>query len=185
MKDGFLVIDADRDAKTVLDRPEVREQLAAWWGSGVLAPDGHVDRSKIAQIVFADLEKRRRLEALLHPLVRKDRDRIIADARRSGKTGVVIDAPLLLEVGSDSQCDALIYVDAPREQRLERVRRTRGWDEAELARREAAQMPLEDKRRHAAAVILNTGSPVELQNRVREALSQLRRAANPVPGRGF
>jgi len=170
---GFVVIDSDREAKAALDRPEVRDELVRWWGKGVLGAEGRVDRKVVAGIVFADAAERRRLEALVHPLVKATRAELVRRAAAEGKPGVVVDAPLLIEAGSDAECDAVVFVDAPRERRLERVRATRGWDEAELTRREAAQLPLEAKRARADAVVLNDADPATLRRRVEALVEDL------------
>lgn len=150
---NYLVIDADKDAKAALERPDVRDTLVQWWGPDILT-DGHIDRKKVAQIVFADADQRTRLESLIHPIVRADRHATIARARRESRPGVVIDAPLLFEAGSDKDCDLIWFVDAPIEQRQQRIR-ARGWTDEELTRREAAQLPLEEKRRRSTAVVAN------------------------------
>lgn len=158
---GCLVIDSDQRARAALDRPDVRDQLVAWWGDGVLNADGRVDRSRVARIVFDDPQQRARLEALVHPIVRQDRAAMIAEASAvSGNAparfrAIVIDAPLLFEAGLDRECDTIIFVDAPADQRLRRVQSSRGWSAQELARREAAQWPLERKRAAAAHVVNN------------------------------
>lgn len=154
---GCFVIDSDARAKAALDRPEVRSQLVQWWGEPVLAPDGRVDRSKIAAIIFADPEQRQRLEHLVHPIVREDRAAMIREALAAGARAVIVDAPLLFEAGVDAECDTVVFVDAPREQRLERVRQARQWDEQELARREASQLPVDEKRRRSRFVVENSG----------------------------
>ena len=114
----------------------------------MLRPDGRVNRKAVAEIIFRDATQRQRLEALVHPLLRAGRAGL--RERAKGAKAVVIDAPLLFEAGVDAECDTVIYVDSPREQRLARVRATRGWDEPELERREASQLPLEQKRRRSA-----------------------------------
>lgn len=163
---GCLVIDSDRDARAALDRADVRDALVKWWGSKILTPDGKVDRKAVASIVFADPTQRTRLESLVHPIVRANRKDVIARAAAEGRKGVVIDAPLLFEAQSDRECDAVLFVEAPRAQRLERVK-SRGWDEAELTRRENAQLPLEEKRARSHAVIVNDGDMQTLRARTR------------------
>lgn len=163
---GAVVIDSDREAKAALDRPEIREQLVSWWGERILEPDGRVSRRAVADIIFNDPEQRRRLESVVHPVVRMRRAEARRLADQRGAAAVVIDAPLLFEAGLDRECDRIIFVDAPRELRLERVRATRGWDEQELARREASQHPSEEKRRRATHVIVNDGSPEALARAV-------------------
>jgi dephospho-CoA kinase len=168
---GCVLTDSDEQARLVLERPEVRRTLVEWWGEGVLGTDRRVDRSAIAKIVFADAEQRRRLEALVHPLIKAARAELVA--RAGNAPAVVVDAPLLFEAGVDLECDSVIFVDAPRELRLRRVRIARGWDEAELARREAAQWAPEDKRRRSHEAIVNDGSPEELGERVSAALERI------------
>ncbi|MEL7474196.1 MAG: dephospho-CoA kinase [Planctomycetota bacterium] len=143
---GLLVSDSDRAAKAMLDRDEVSAMLVEWWGERVLDATGRVDRAGIAAIVFEQPHERERLEALVHPLLKAGRSELIERARTEGAPGVVIDAPLLFEAGLDEECDAVVFVAAPRAVRLERLRRDRGWDEHELARRERAQWPIERKR---------------------------------------
>lgn len=163
---GCAVVDSDAEARAALLRDEVRDELVRWWGESILDAEGRVDRSAVAKIVFADEAERRRLEGLIHPLLRRTREAVKAEAARTGAPAVVLDAPLLFEAGLDRECDAVIFVDAPREARLERVRRTRGWDEAELARREKSQAPLEDKRRRADYAVVNDGGEAELKHRI-------------------
>lgn len=171
---GCVVIDSDAEAKAALDRPEVRDELRRWWGDRVIGADGRVDRSAVASIVFAEGEQRRRLEALVHPLVRARRAELVRAAASRGAEVVVVDAPLLFEAGVDAECDAVVFVDAPREARLERVRSSRGWDGAEVARRERAQMPLEEKRRRSRYGIVNAGDPADLGPQVEGVLRRAR-----------
>jgi dephospho-CoA kinase len=162
---GALVIDSDQEAKDALDRPEVRAELIRWWGDEVLGPEGRIDRKKVSSIIFADPAQRQRLERLVHPLVRATRKEMIARTDQRTTPAVVVDAPLLYEAGLDQECDVVVFVDAPRELRLERVQRTRGWDEAELDRREKAQLPLEEKRARADYVIVNDSTPEALRGK--------------------
>lgn len=171
---GCVVSDSDRDTDAVLARQPTRDQLRAWWGPDVISPDGSVNRSAVARIVFNDPEQRRRLEGLIHPQVRAARDDRIAEAARSGAPAVIIDAPLLFEAGLDADCDAVVYVDAPREVRLDRVQRTRGWDAAELDRREKAQLPLERKRSGSDYVVINTGGADQIDQQVESVLRAIR-----------
>lgn len=152
---GCLVLDSDAAAKAQLDEPAVKDVLVSWWGGGVLGSDGRVDRKKIAAIVFADATQRERLEGLVHPRLKAGRASAIARARQEGNAGVIVDAPLLLEAGVAAECDLVVFVDVPREQRLRRVVSGRGWSEEEFAKREAAQWSLERKRAASHAVIEN------------------------------
>ncbi len=170
---GCVVIDSDKEAREALDRDEVRSELVRWWGARVLRPDGRVDRRAVADIVFSQPEQRARLEALVHPLVRARRADLKRRAEASGARGVVVDAPLLFEAGVDAECDVVVFVDAPREDRLARVQASRGWDESELARRETSQMSLDEKRARCGIVVHNTGTAADLARSVRQAMGQI------------
>ncbi|MBM4108562.1 MAG: dephospho-CoA kinase [Phycisphaerae bacterium] len=172
---GFAVVDSDAEAKACLDRPEVRERLVEWWGARVLGAHGRVDRRAVAAIVFNDAKERARLEALVHPLVRRRRSDLKEEARRAGARGVVVDAPLLLEAGVDAECDVLVFVEAPRARRVERVRAARGWEEEQHSRREAAQMPLDEKRARCDIEIVNDGGLEALRARVERLAQELGR----------
>jgi dephospho-CoA kinase len=174
---GCVVIDADKLAKAALLRSDVKAQLTQWWGSDVLDSSGEIDKKKLASVIFSDAAKREQLESLVHPIVHADRAAAITSAREAGKPGVVIDAPLLFEAGSEKFCDRVLCVDAPREQRLHRVQVSRGWDDAELTRREAAQLSIEEKRKRADVTIDNNASREELRRAVLEVWNRWRTSA--------
>lgn len=157
---GWVVIDSDREARAALKLPDVKEQVVKWWGAEVLDERGEVSRPAVARIVFESDAERKRLEGLVHPLIAKSRREAISSATaRSGRIppGVVYDAPLLFEAGLHGECDAVVFVDAPEAIRLERARVSKGWDEAEFGRRQAAQWPLERKKALCRFVIRNEG----------------------------
>jgi dephospho-CoA kinase len=170
--EGCVVVDSDAAGRAALKDPEVRATVVEWWGDDVLDTDGAIDRSAVARIVFRDLEQRRRLEALTHPWI-ESRRRAQFDAAPPGTPALVIDAPLLFEVGLDSECDAVIFVQTPRQTRLERLRATRGWDEDELVRREESQLPLDVKQSRADYVLRNDGDLNALVGQTRSILSEI------------
>lgn len=171
---GCLVSDADALANRSLDEPEVRDVLVSWWGDSLLDDDGHVRRSVIADRVFSDPEQLRRLEQLIHPRVDAMR-RAAFDSAPETVPALVIDAPLLLEAGLASECDCIVFVDAPLDVRLERVADSRGWDAAELTRREDRQLPLDEKRSMAHHVVQNHGRLEDLREQVDSLLEALGR----------
>ncbi len=169
---GAGLLDADRAGHAVLaEDAEVREALVDRWGGSVLRPDGQIDRSAVGKRVFAESEAgaadRKFLEDLLHPRIRRRLNQLRDQYAAEGKPAVVLDAPLLLEAGWGPLCDLVLMVDVPREKRVERAK-TRGWTDAEFARREAAQWPADEKRRLAGFVLPNTGSEAELRSDVRD-----------------
>jgi dephospho-CoA kinase len=173
---GAGLLDADRAGHEVLARdPEVRSALVQRWGPSILAADGSVDRAAVAACVFTDGDQaaaeRQFLEELLHPRIRtlleEKRSKFAAD----GRPAVVLDAPLLLEANWGPLCDVVVMVDADRNVRLARSRQ-RGWSEAEFVRREAAQWPVEQKRRSSHVTLANNGTPDELRAAVRTIWDQ-------------
>ncbi len=170
---GCVVSDSDADARAVLAEPEIIAMLRSWWGDEVVGADGAIDRSRVAARVFADAEARARLEGLVHPRVHERRAARFA-AAPSDTRALVIDAPLLFEAGLDAECEAILFVEAPRDVRLARVAANRGWSDAELAAREAAQWPIEEKRSRATVVIDNTHDDDDaLRNRIASALDTI------------
>ncbi|MEM1165793.1 MAG: dephospho-CoA kinase [Planctomycetota bacterium] len=170
---GAAVSDADSDSRSALELEEVKSALVAWWGPGMVGEDGGVDRSRVAERVFADPSERQKLESLIHPIVRQARAEAFAEARAEGVCFFVIDAPLLHEAELTPLCDVVWFVDAPREIRLERVVSGRGWDEAELNRRESAQWSSNRKRDASDRVLNNNGSIEELASQIDTALATL------------
>lgn len=177
---GCVLSDSDAGAKAALKLADVKQALRAWWGDGVFDAAGEVDRASVARVIFADAAQRARLEGLIHPILHRQRAELIARAKRDGARGVVIDAPLLFEAGLDKECDAVVFVDSPRQVRLRRVSATRGWNEEELARREAAQMPVDEKRRRCAHVIVNDEGVSEamLEREAERVLGEIERAGS-------
>ncbi|WP_200761122.1 dephospho-CoA kinase [Poriferisphaera corsica] len=169
---GCCVIDADQLAKDAINEQRVQEELKAWWGDDVIGDDGLVDRAFVAKRVFGDKANLGRLEGVVHPVVGQLREAAREEAfADEGVKAVVEDCPLLLEVGLDVECDVLIYVDASWESRLKRVQENRGWDEAELRKREKNQGSLDTKRRRADYVISNDAGLADTEAEVRRFAS--------------
>lgn len=169
---GCVVADADALARQALDAPAVRDQLVDWWGPRVLDDAGAVDRGAIAAIVFEEEDALERLEGLVHPEVERGRQAIF-DAAPEHARAMVIDAPLLYEVGLDEVCDVVVFIDAPRSIRLERVAQSRGWDARELDRREVRQLALDTKRSQADHVLVNEEGPDALKAALAALLERL------------
>lgn len=111
--------------------------------------DGMVDRAKLAAAVLGKPEALKRLEAIIHPLVREEEEAFLARCRKEGAGLAVIDVPLLLETGGQGRCDAVLVVTAPAEVQRERVLARPGMSAEKLAAILARQMPDAEKRRHA------------------------------------
>lgn len=126
-----------------------------------------LDRAALRAVVLADGAARRRLEAIMHRMVRRAEGRFLAQARRRRVRAVVLDIPLLFETGGERRVDVAVTVSAPRSVQVARVRR-RGLAEAEIARIIGLQMPDAEKRRRAEVVIftgLSRGATVRAVER--------------------
>ncbi len=131
--------------------------------------DGGIDREALGQRVVGDPAAMRRLEAIVHPLVRAERERFVAAAREAGATLVVLDVPLLYETGGDNEVDAVVLVSAPLAVQKARVLARPGMTEARFTAILAKQMPDAAKRRRARFVI-ETGKGLEAAERQVEAV---------------
>ncbi len=171
-REGCLVLDSDEFVREAYQRADVRQTLRQWWGNDVFLPDGSINRSAIAAKVFADPADRRRLEALIHPLVAKRRDQVM-DMHRNDPSvrAFVWDVPLLFETGLNLRCDAVIFVDAPADERLRRVQAQRGWNQVELDRREKSQWPLDKKRQMSDHILSSSADAGEIRDQIRNVLS--------------
>jgi len=156
---GFRFIDADTIAHTVLDAQHAA--VARQFGSG-LVREGKVDRKALGAMVFADPQKRRELEALLHPLIEEE---IRAQAQKQDALGkpYLIDIPLFFEREA-YPIKRSVVVYAPRETQLKRLMEREGFSEAEALQRIGAQMDIEAKRSRATWVIDNSGDLAQLQS---------------------
>jgi dephospho-CoA kinase len=171
---GCLVISSDEQVRQAYQDPAIVAEIRNWWGDDVLQSDGQLNRRKIADIVFNDPEQRKRLEGLLHPRVSELRAQRMAEAGDDPQvTAIIWDTPLLFEAGLRGGCDAIVFVEAPLVQRLQRVTHDRGWDEAELRRREKSQWPLDKKREISDYIIDNTADADYVRGQVREVLFRI------------
>lgn len=172
---GAVVVDADRLAREVVapgtdGLARVVEEL----GPQALTGAGELDRAAVGRLVFADEGARRRLEAIIHPLVHA-RARELEAAAPPGAL-VVHDIPLLAESGRAGTFDAVVVVDAPHDVQLERMTSRRGWTVEEAEARIAAQATREQRLAIATHVIENTGTLEDLRDRVTEVFEELVRA---------
>jgi dephospho-CoA kinase len=170
---GAVVIDADALAREVVARgtPGL-DAVVAEFGPDVLTPEGDLDRPAMGRLVFADDAARKRLEAIIHPLVIERMAEIEATA---GEDDVVVhDIPLLAEGGRADTFDAVVVVDAPRDLQVERMLGDRGWTREDAESRIAAQATREERRAIATHVIDNNGTLEELRTRVEAVLDELR-----------
>jgi dephospho-CoA kinase len=166
---GFRIIDADTIAHRVLDAEA--QEIARLFGAEYVK-DGRVNRKALGQLVFADAAKRRQLENLLHPKIRKE---ILERAKAEERFGVpyFVDIPLFFERG-DYPFEKVAVVYAPRELQLKRLMERDGLDEAEALQRIGAQMDIEKKRARAHYLVDNTKDLRHLQDEVERLAERIK-----------
>jgi dephospho-CoA kinase len=183
---GAAVIDADAVGHVLLEDPAIRDRIRERFGTGVLdaevSPAGEstgqntrISRRALGAVVFADAQALRDLESILHPAMRDHFRQAIEHLARDGRSPcIVLDAAILLEAGWDDLCDLVIFLDAPRPDRLRRVEQSRGWSQATLDAREGSQWPLVRKGQRADWIIKNDGDLDRLGRELDRILARLR-----------
>jgi len=172
---GGVWLNADTIAKEQLLEPEVIDQLVAEFGDQILNSGGTLSRERIADLVFGESEasqtRLKKLESVVHPRTREVIREALAKAVADQAAYVILDVPLLLESGWQDECDEVwsLHVSPDRHQRLLDAR---GWDLAELKRREKRQLSWDEKQRRSDWVIENDGSVEDLRSKVRDSLER-------------
>jgi dephospho-CoA kinase len=169
---GAVVIDADELAREVVTKgtPGLAAVVEEF-GPGLLTSDGDLDRAAMGSLVFADDAARKRLEAIVHPLVFER----IVDLESQAPAGSVIvhDIPLLAESGRADTFDAVVVVDAPQDVQVARMIQDRGWTQADALSRIAAQATPADRRAIATYLVDNTGTLEDLRAQVEKIYADL------------
>ena len=165
---GFHIIDADKIAHQILD--EQHQAIAKLFGE-TLVSEGKVDRKALGAIVFADSNKRKALEALLHPLIYNEIERLSTEQDKLGNP-YFIDIPLFFE-NERYPIEKSLVVYTTQEQQLERLMHREGYTKEEALNRIQTQIPVEEKRKRATYVIDNSGTLTQLEKeceRVKEEI---------------
>jgi dephospho-CoA kinase len=173
---GAVVIDADAIAREVVEPgTDGLDEVVAAFGPGVLDSDGRLDRAKLGDLVFADPERRERLNAIVHPRVGA---RMAELEREAGPGAIVVhDVPLIAESGRADAYDLVVVVDAPARVQVDRLVRQRAMTRDQAQARMAAQASRPQRLAIADIVIDNSGSLAELDRQVGDLWAELRRRA--------
>ncbi|MEO5709405.1 MAG: dephospho-CoA kinase [Nocardioidaceae bacterium] len=169
---GAVVVDADLLAREVVE-PGTSGLAAVVdaFGDDVLAADGRLDRPALGRLVFEDAGARKRLEGILHPLIRARGAEIEAAA---GPDAIVVhDIPLLVETGQAGSFAAVVVVDVPVQKQVDRMVTDRGMSEGDARARVAVQATRDGRLAVATYVVENTGTHEDLRERVTEVFEQL------------
>ncbi|WAA11653.1 dephospho-CoA kinase [Fervidibacillus halotolerans] len=153
---GYTVIDADLLARLVVEPgEEAYEQIVERFGKGILLSNGQINRKKLGDIVFHDEEKRKILNEIVHPAVRKKMNEEIQASVQRGEKVVFLDIPLLYENRLDHTVEKVIVVYADYETQIERLKKRNQLSEEDAKARIHAQMSIEEKKKRADGIIDN------------------------------
>ncbi len=175
---GAVVVDADRIAREVVEPGRTAlARIAEDFGTGVIAPDGRLDRAALGSLVFGDPEKLRALNAITHPAVgERSRELFEAAAAADPDAVVVYDVPLLAEAERSAEFDRVVVVEAAPETRIRRMVELRGYSREEAERRIASQAGDAERRAMADDVIDTDGTLEHTLAQADELWEALRRA---------
>jgi dephospho-CoA kinase len=169
---GARIVDTDQVAREVVEPGSpVLDAISYEFGTGVLTPDGKLDRAALGRIVFADPRKRELLNQLTHPAIRARALELIGEPRPDEVVVVVV--PLLFESGFDEHCERTVAVVADQGVRLTRVAARDAVSEEHVAARISAQLPDDEYERRADHVIRNDGDQGHLRRQVEELWPKL------------
>jgi dephospho-CoA kinase len=172
---GAKVLDADEVAReVVLPGKPAWTKLRHTFGSEFFHPDGRLNRNKLRRLVFADPEQRSRLNAIVHPEVMREIDSRFEQLTSSAEHAVVlVDIPLLIEVGVAHRFDKVVVVYANESVQIKRLRQRDGLSREEARQALSVQIDLREKAKKADFVIDNSGTPGETQAQVEKVWQSL------------
>ena len=172
---GAEVLDADQAAKdAVAVGAPAWVELRRLYGPEYFNQNGELNRSRLAQLVFADPEERRRLDGLIHPRVEAELQARVAELARQGAGLVLVEVPLLFETGREAAFDRVIVVAAPEALQIRRLRGRDRRGEAEIRGILAAQWPVADKVARADYVVDNGGRRRSTERQVKNIWADLK-----------
>lgn len=172
------VIVAD-DVARRLQYPDgtIYRQMIDAFGDDIVNDDRTLNRQKVAMLIFSDKEKRRQLNAIVHPAVRQEIERQIEEQREHFEH-IVIEAALLIEEHYDDICDEFWYIDARKELRIKRLMESRGYDKDHCERIMAGQLSREQFQNACSVTIDNSGDMEFLKEQLNQLLGRMRDAGS-------
>lgn len=170
---GCYIIDADKLSRELTTKDgKCLKSIVDVFGTDILKDNGTLDRKKLGKIVFSDKQAKMELEHIIHPHIIRKTNEIIA--KKFSFVDIIVDAPLLFEVGLDRICDKIIVVYAKHSIQIKRFMKRDNISEQEAEKRIALQMPIEDKMRMADITIDNSGTLTELNRNIKSAYKFLK-----------
>lgn len=172
---GAKVVSADTIARTIM-KPQtlVWKKVVKCFGKEILRKDKLINRKKLAKIVFADFDKRQKLNQLIHPSVVDEIKRIIKTTAKKGKTTILaVDVPLLFETGLEGLFDRIIVVSCRASVQIDRAKRRNNLSKYQIFQRIQSQLPLKNKIKKADFVVDNSGSIGRTKSQVKEICEKM------------
>ncbi len=175
-EENIKTINTDQIAKEITKKGrEGYKEVVRAFGEDILLENGEIDRKKLAKIVFSEESKRKKLESILHPLIVKRMKEMLKDIERKQPCEpVVIEIPLLFEVGLDKEMDITLVVYIPEKLQIERLMKRDGLKKEEAIKRLKSQLSIEEKRKRAHIVIDNSESIENTKKQVKTFIKELR-----------
>lgn len=156
---GAVIIDADEISRKVMKKnTKVFDEIVEYFGDNILDKDGNIDRQKLGQIVFSNVDDLKILNDITHPAIINEIKKNLLILSKKKEPIVVIDAALLLESGLDNLTDKIWLVKASEETQLKRLMKRDNIDERQAINRIKSQMPLKEKLKYADKIIDNDGN---------------------------
>jgi dephospho-CoA kinase len=159
--------DADLAARSLVELPEVKQEILDQFGNGVFSLTGDLNRTKLRAIVFANATKRRALEQILHPRIRRQW-MTQAERHLNSPDFFFADIPLLYETGGDTLCERVVVVACSRKVQLARLVKRKSLKSSEAEQMLNSQMPLDEKIKRADHVVWNNGDRATLLEQAKE-----------------
>jgi len=173
---GCAVIDADSMVGKLLETEEVKQQIRESFGDEVFDSAGSVDRPALAEVVFGQQANVEKINAIIHPLVLAETEKLITKYNKSEVRAIVLDMPLLVEVGWAQRCDKLVFVaceERIRAQRKAKEAQKCGFTKKKLKNREKFQILLDKKAKIADYTIDNSSNQAELSEQIVHIFTQI------------
>jgi dephospho-CoA kinase len=162
--------DADLAARSVAELPEVKEEIRGQFGSEVFSATGDLNRAKLRAMVFGDAAKRRALEQILHPRIRRQW-MAQTERYRNSPDFFFADIPLLYETGGEEWCERVVVVACSRKVQLERLAKRKSLKDSEAEQMINSQMDLEEKIKRADHVVWNNGDHPTLMEQAKSLVA--------------
>lgn len=164
---GCAVVDADKMALAIIEKKEVIDSIIAIFGPEVVASDGSIDRAKLSEKVFSDAALLQKLNAIIHPPVLSQTEKLINEYFAAPDVpAVVLDVPLLMETGWHKRCDVLVFVESAPEIRYQRVAKKGRFSADQIKKRENFQISLDKKKEIVQYIVQNNSDWVSLADQV-------------------